>query len=199
MEINTLDDFIKSMPKDLNSTIEKVRYLYIELGKRSFYDTEYKYFMFDEEESYGNYTNRTYCNPNIIICTTLSKQFLNLLTNAGIKAELEQDKYGHYYVSFYDENNINHATDITNDLKNIQFGCRTEYFATNTVPEEKVKNIDKKIGYISDKRSYSEDYWHIVKDSISDDRLTEKQKLEIVLNSIQNFVDITKPRGYRDI
>ena len=79
MQINSLQDFIKEMPTNLNSIIEKVRYLYLELGKRSFYDPEYKYFMFGEEEEDLKYSSKIYQNPNQVICKTLSKQFVDLL------------------------------------------------------------------------------------------------------------------------
>ena len=50
MQIRNLEDFITQMPKDLESTMEKARWLYIELGKRSFYDVSYKYLNEDEEQ-----------------------------------------------------------------------------------------------------------------------------------------------------
>ena len=50
MQIRNLEDFITQMPKDLESTMEKARWLYIELGKRSFYDVSYKYLNEDEEK-----------------------------------------------------------------------------------------------------------------------------------------------------
>ncbi len=49
MEIRKLEDFIKNMPENITGIVQKARYLYLELGKRSFYDPEYKYFMFGEE------------------------------------------------------------------------------------------------------------------------------------------------------
>ena len=45
MQINSLNDFIKSMSESLHTVISKARYLYLELGKRSFDDPDYKYFM----------------------------------------------------------------------------------------------------------------------------------------------------------
>lgn len=197
MQINSLDDFIKSMPSDLNSIIEKVRYLYLELGKSSFYDPEYKYFMFGEEEEYTIYTNKPYRNPNIIVCTTLAKQFVGLLTKAGIKAELVHDD-DHYLVGFYDEDNMYHLADITNDLKNIQFGCRTTNFAMDTIDENQLEEIDMKLGYISEARSYSDDYWYVVRDTLQNSELGQKKKLEIALNNLQKFGDISKPRRYRN-
>ena len=50
MQIRNLEDFITQMPKDLESTMEKARWLYIELGKRSFYDVSYKYL--NEDDAY---------------------------------------------------------------------------------------------------------------------------------------------------
>ena len=50
MQIRNLEDFITQMPKDLESTMEKARWLYIELGRRSFYDVSYKYLNEDEEQ-----------------------------------------------------------------------------------------------------------------------------------------------------
>ena len=198
MEINSLDDFIKSIPEDLETVIEKARYLYLELGKRSFYDPEYKYFMFGEEAEYTCYSDKTYSNPNIIICTTLAKQFVELLTKAGIKAELIYDT-AHYLVGFYDEDGKQHLADITNDLKNIQFGCRTSYFGKQTISEEALKELDIKVGYITQKRSYIDEYWYIVRDTVQSSNLNKKQKLEMILNSLQKYGDVTKPRRYRNI
>lgn len=192
MPINTLDDFIKVMPKDLNSIIEKARHLYLELGKRSFYDTEYKYFMFGEEDSYIGYSSKSYSEPNIIICTTLAKQFVELLSKAGIRAELVYED-GHYSVGFYDEEGRYHIADITNDLKNIQFGCRTTYFGADTISSKTIKQIDIKLGYITEKKGYSDDYWYTLRDILQESDLSEKRKLDIVLQNIQKFGDITKP------
>ena len=67
MQIKRLEDFIKNMPEDVRGIIPKARYLYLELGKRSFYDPEYKYFMFGEAEENLAYIHKLYSNPNIII------------------------------------------------------------------------------------------------------------------------------------
>lgn len=195
-QINSLPDFIKTMPEGLNSIITKARHLYLELGKRSFYDTEYKYCMFGEEEGNYTYTNKPYYNPNIIICTTLAKQFSQLLTLAGIKNELKTEENGsHYFVEFYDEEGNAHVADITNDLKNIQFGCKTEYFGKQSISAEELKQHDISLGYISTERRYSNDYWYVVRETLEENSdLSEKQKLEIVMQNLQKFGDITKPR-----
>lgn len=198
-KMNSLQDFIKSIPKDANSSIEKARYLYLELGKRSFYDTAYRYFMFGEEDDLFEYIEKPYQNPNVIICTTLAKQYSRLLNMARVRNRIDMlgnPSLPHYFVKFFDENGIEHTTDLTNDLKNIQFNCKTSYFGRSTIPPEILREKDIKLGYISKERSYSDDYWYIVKDVLKGNKkLTEKQKLEIALKNLQRFGDISKPRG----
>ncbi len=191
MQVNSLDDFIKLIPENLETALEKARFLYIELGKRSFYDADYKYYMFEEDEQYSCYSYKTYSNPNIIICTTLSKQYVELLKKAGIESELMYDD-SHYLVKFYDDNGRAHISDITNDLKNIQFGCKTSYFGTQTINFNELKDIDIKLGYIKQKLGYTDDYWYIVKKALEDNKLSENKKLEIVLNNLQKFGNLSK-------
>lgn len=120
------------MPEGLDSN-KKARHLYLELGKRSFYDRKFDHMMFDEEETMSIYSYKPYSNPNIIICTTLSKQYKELLDKSGIKARLISDKLGHMFLIYEDQNGVEHATDLTRDLKNIQFNCSTSYFARGTI------------------------------------------------------------------
>ncbi len=190
MEINKLDDFITQMPKELPNIIMKVRHLYLELGKRSFYDREYEHLMFGEEEDMSIYSNKPYSNPNIIICTTLNKQFLELLNKAGIDAEIIHDGR-HSYLIFRDENGIEHVTDLTRDLKNIQFHCSTSYFARGTISTSDLRNIDLRLGYIDDK-GYSNDYWNLLRTRLKNSNLSSKQKLELTLNAMQEFGDLSK-------
>ena len=198
--MNSLQDFTKSIPSSAVDIVIKARYLYLELGKRSYYDTQYKYHMFGEDETIFEYYDKPYRNPNIIICKTLAKQYSELLTLAGIRnriANLEED--AHDFVIFYDEEGKEYVADITNDLKNIQFHCRTSYFYEKEHERNSQKgleDIDKKLGYISEKRTYTDDYWHVVRDIlVKNPRLSPKQKLEMVMQNLQKFGDITKPRG----
>ena len=193
--INTLEDFIDIMPKNLNRIIKKARFLYLELGKRSYYDTEYDSFMFGEEKGDTRYTDKSYSNPNIIICTTLVKQYAELLEMAGIKYKINKDNLGHYYITFYDEDGNEHIADITNDLKNIQFGCRTQYFGKNTISAETLKQIDLELCYITEKKSYIDDYWYILKDKLAVSNLSLKEKLENTLSSLQEYGNILEPRS----
>jgi len=118
-KFNNLNDFVKSIPTDITTIIPKARYLYLELGKRSYYDTKYKYCI-SEEERDATYINKIYTNPNIIVCNTAINQFSDLLHIANIDNRKVCNN-GHWYLDFADENKKWHTTDITNDLKNIQF------------------------------------------------------------------------------
>lgn len=190
MEIKKLDDFITQMPKDLPNNIAKARFLYLALGKRSFYDREYEYLMFGEEEDMSIYSHKTYSNPNIIICTTLNKQYLELLRKAGINAKIIQDGK-HSYLAFRDEDDIGHITDLTQDLKNIQFKCSTSYFGIGSIPIRELRKLDTQLGYI-DEKGYSNDYWRIFRDRLEKSKLSDKQKLEATLMALQEFGDLSK-------
>ena len=50
MQIERLEDFIANMPKSVSTNTEKARWLYIELGKKSFYDVSYEFLNEDEEQ-----------------------------------------------------------------------------------------------------------------------------------------------------
>ena len=78
MQIERLEDFIANMPKSLSTNTEKARWLYIELGKRSFYDVSYGFLNEDEEQELM-YDHKNYKNPNIITCTSLTDQYEKLL------------------------------------------------------------------------------------------------------------------------
>ena len=191
LEINCLDDFITQMPKNLPDFVTKARYLYLELGKRSYYDREYEYMMFGEENDLSIYSHKPYTNPNIIICTTLNKQFLELLEKVGIPGEIVQDGT-HNYLIFKDEKGEEHVTDITRDLKNIQFNCSTSYFSRGNLDSDTLRKIDIGLGYIDEQRGYSNDHWHLVKERLERSTLSPRQKLEISLLGLQEFGDLSK-------
>lgn len=193
MEIRKLEDFIKNMPENITGIVQKARYLYLELGKRSFYDPEYKYFMFGEESQNLTYINKPYSNPNIIICTTLARQYKHLLDIAGISNSIIFDEEKHCSNYFQDENGVIHETDITQDLKNIQFGCSTNYFAVDTISQERLRQLDIDLGYISEQSGYSNEYWYIIKDAITDESLTDKQRLELIFANLDKLGDPKKP------
>ncbi len=179
------------MPEGLDSN-KKARHLYLELGKRSFYDRKFDHMMFDEEETMSIYSYKPYSNPNIIICTTLSKQYKELLDKAGIRSRLISDKLGHMFLIYEDQNGVEHVTDLTRDLKNIQFNCSTSYFARGTIDSSDLRQMDIDLGYISKNRGYSNDYWSILRNKLSNTSCSTQNKFEITLSSLKEFGDLSK-------
>lgn len=179
------------MPKGLDAN-ERARYLYLALGEVSFYDREYEYLMFGEEETMSIYSHKSFENPNIIICTTLSKQYRELLKKTGIKSRLFTDKLGHTFVIYEDEESVEHVADLTRDLKNIQFNCSTSHFARATISNDALRQIDLQLGYISENKSYANDYWPILRNKLSESDLSTKTKFEIVLRSLKEFGNLSK-------
>lgn len=179
------------MPNGLDSN-QKARYLYLELGVRSFYDRKFDHMMFGEEETMSIYSYKPYSNPNIIICTTLSKQYKELLDKTGIRSRLTCDKLGHMFLIYEDQNGVEHVTDLTRDLKNIQFNCSTSYFAKGTIDDNDLRQIDLELGYISKNRGYSNDYWPILRNKLANTSCSTQTKFEITLSSLKEFGDLSK-------
>ena len=110
---------------------------------------------------------------------------------------IEYESGAHCFNIFQDENGKEHEADLTQDLKNIQFGCRTNYFGLGTIESEELRKIDTSLGYISEERGYSDEYWHIIKDAIQDERLSPKKRLELIFANLHRLGDIRKPRDGR--
>lgn len=192
LEIHKLDDFISQMPKNLPGIMHKARWLYWQLGERSFYDRKYNNLMFDEQEQYSIYSYKPYSVPNIIICQTLIKQYKQLLDMSHIRNKIIIDESGHYSLVFYDGEGRKISTDLTHDLKNIQFGCSTSYFGKEEVSEEELRTIDIYLGYITSSKGYSNDYWDLLRRKLDESTLSNKTKLSIILKSLKEFGDLTK-------
>lgn len=195
------EKFLEKMPDGL-SDIEKARYIYINLGKYFSYDTKYvisetmeeKQKVFDKEiEDIEN---------DKIICSTLSKLYVDLLGKVGIEAEEEKIEYkfcGHMFTSVK-LNNKNHYTDLICDLMKIKKGFKTENFMidpkdkdTNgkefsSISEEELKKIDDKIGYTHN-GMYMDEFVKLLKKEmllLSEKGSSEGDKLRKELG-IENF------------
>ena len=130
--------------------------------------------------------------PNIIICTTLIKQYKKLLDMANIKNNINIDDYGHYSLIFYNEKGESIKTDLTRDLKNIQFKCSTSHFGKHQLSDKYLRNMDILLGYITKERGYSNEFWYILKNRLENSNLNDRCKLELTLKSLKEFGDLSK-------
>ena len=143
-----IDSIIDNMPVNLNN-LEKVRYLYVSLGKILCSDINVL-----EEKNETISFNRISAINNIwgalvkrrVGCATICKIFMYLCTRIGIKSELVSSSIkGNITNKVYiDDSYI--IVDLFNDLHNIQGNFSTNYFDKYNDNKE----IDKKIGYIKD-------------------------------------------------
>ena len=180
------------MPNTLNSVLQKARYMYLELGKRSFYDRNFLYMMFGEEEQNDIYKHQMYKTPNMVICSTLIAQYQSLLKRLCIDCEVKEDSARHSFLLFKDEEGNIHKTDLTRDLKNIQFYCKTSHFGNSTLSADKLRATDIELGYINQKMGYADDCWPLFRERILSSKLDDNQRIELILKGLSLFGDLSK-------
>lgn len=170
-------EILESLPKDLND-IEKARYIYIGLGKYFSYDE--KYLIADSMEQKKIIFNKDIndINDNKAICSSISKIYVKLLNEVGIRAETvyKEGKFcGHMFtkISIGDKE---YRADLIHDLLEIKKGFRTKNFMKNRgdkkdnldfseIEDEELFEIDKKIGYCKNDM-YMEDVIQMLKEEI---------------------------------
>lgn len=211
MKMDEYIEKIKERTKDYND-IEKLRYIYLDIGKIMSFDTEY---------IYGNNKKKSYIYNNIIydkerldkdfekrivICKSLAYIMKYILNKVDIKTEINVDYYED--TTYKHVNNIvtldeeKYIIDLQQDLKNIQIHSTTEYFLIDkfeyqTISKNQLKKIDEKIGYISDNNPYIEEYLYTIKKSL-DENLKIEEKIEKILYLLNNYID-TNNMGYYEI
>lgn len=135
-----LESIIDNIPQNL-SQMEKARYIYINLCKQVSYDPKYliadspeeKQELFDEDVQLENWTK------NRVICSTISKLYVELLERAGISSKTihrEGNYLGHMFVSFECDGK-NYYADPTHDILWTKKGFKTHCFGTEPYEDEK--------------------------------------------------------------
>lgn len=211
MKIDEYIEQLKEQTKSYNE-IEKLRYVYLNLGKIMSFNPEFIYGPEKKKISiYKNISNDIKeLNKNfeegIIICKSLALILKYILNNLNIKTDI--------YV-YYDEgityehvNNIvtlegeKYIIDLQQDLKNIQIHSTTDYFLMDIYEEQcisksQLKKIDEKIGYITEQNPYIEEYLYEIKKLLKDN-LSVEEKLKIILDKLTNYIN-TNDMGYYEI
>lgn len=165
----SIKDIIKNMPEGL-SEIEKVRYIYIEIAKILSYKRDFLYLLDDkpmkdiytEDITIDTIENSDYQNKISAVCKQHAEilcETLNSLCEQNIKARTigyDKKKFKHVDTIVTVCGN-SYYLDINKDLYRVQKGMKTVGFAKNnkeideteyqTISEEELKTIDKKIGY----------------------------------------------------
>lgn len=193
-KINSLDDIIKSVPEDW-SIKEKARYAYLMLGANSFYNTKYNHLfgypqldIFNEPDAYAT--------PNIGVCKKFTNQYLYILRKLGIRChDLKdyEDEFGMYHPDavFYDENGEDYIANISTDLARIQSNSSTRGFGDGTISPEELRQIDIKIGYITQEKGYTDDYWSQIRAYMEGYDLTQSERVDMMFRIFPKFFDFS--------
>lgn len=177
-----IKSIIDRIPSNLND-IEKVRYIYISLGKIVSMDINN---IDSKNESLSFNTISTINNiwgcieKRSISDVSISKLFMYILGRMGIKSELISSSINGGIANkvYIDDNYI--IVNLYNDIYNIQAGFSTKYFDKYNDN----RDIDKKIGYIK------EEYVNYYLDNDIRDTLDSKNVLNSMLNITSKYLNI---------
>ena len=145
---SVIDNIISNMPNNL-SNLEKIRYVYIYLGKIfssdiNVVDTKNEFISFNNISSINNIWGAI--SKGKIGDAALSKVLMYVCSRIGIKSELISSSIKGSVANkiYFDDSFL--IVDLFNDLHNIQGGFCTSYFDKYNDNKE----LDKKIFYIKD-------------------------------------------------
>lgn len=186
---NIIETIIYSMPSNL-SDIEKVRYIYIYLGKIlnvdiNTFDNKNDSVSFDRISTINNIWGAlSKCKVNDMVA---SKIFMYICFRIGIKCELISSSIKGNIANkvFVGDNFL--VVDLFNDIYNIQGGFCTKFFDKYNDD----KDMDRKIGYIKDE--YLNYY---IDTSIKNISISNDNVLKDILSTTSNILNINNIGSY---
>lgn len=187
---------IENMPKNLTD-IEKVRYIYLEIGKIISYNIEYRHCIdtrfakdiYDEKITIGSIERKNYQNKIILVCKQASEILNEALNEINIKSKcIGQEEGSQYHVEVLASvNNKKYCLDLIRDAANIQKGLKTIGFATakktytgmncNTITQDDLKMIDIKLDYCKN-GMYMDEAIFMFKEEIKNEENIKKYMLQ---------------------
>lgn len=177
-----IDTIIDNMPSNL-SNIEKIRYIYIYLGKILCSDIN---IMEDKNEviSFSNIStiNNIWgsINKRKTSNISVSKILLYLCNRIGIKSEIINTSVNSIGNKIYVDDKEFIVVNLFNDLPYIQGGFSLRYFDKYNVN----KKMDKKLGYIKDEYT---DYY--LNKTLSDINFLDDNVVEVILSLTEKIIN----------
>lgn len=184
--MSILEKYVETVKRKTEgfSEVEKIRYVYLDLGKR---------FSFDLDFSFGNakVKRKIYDKCGIrneleksmeektAICKSISYIFEYILKELGInvhtvKEEIDYRSYPHMYNEITAQDGKNYTFDLQEDLRNIKAHLRTTSFGlplkkedSPLINREELLKIDEKLGYVTKELSYTNEYLELIKLNMS--------------------------------
>lgn len=181
---NIINNIINNIPSNL-SNLEKVRYLYISLGKIlcadiNTMDNKNEKISFSSVSNINNIWGSINCGKTT--SASISKILMYLCSRIGIKSELINSDVNENIGNkiYIDDNYL--IVDLYKDLYNVQSGFSTKYFDKYNDN----KDIDKRIFYI--KNNYINE---IIDKELKNFDYAGEDMLINILNIIENNIDIS--------
>lgn len=193
---------------------EVMRWLYLELGKRFSFNRQYRYAITAEEKAKIEQAAkdvvmrpRRVNSPDSLICIDIEETMRTLLTDLfGIDSHVVVDGSGpHVYLEVKSENYGRVKLDLQEDLYNIQAGRRTEHFANESsydgrnfmiIPEDTVREMDKKFKYIGEDEKYMEDYLEDYREQIQESKTIDEMLRKVFALLEHKFSEQLKVMKY---
>lgn len=168
MTVNQLIDIVLSGVDNSWSTLHKIRYVYVSLGKLLRKNTDF-FFSVDHKLGEQNlsadeieriYTDDKSSGDLKVICRSAAYILQRAYDELGIKSELIKSNNNvmdvsfddkeliihHWFLAVYDEENAYFVT-LSSDLPYIQMGMQTKHFATNIPYKKTLKNGEEEQVY----------------------------------------------------
>jgi len=199
------NQILDTMPDNL-STMEQVRYLYIELGKIACFDERYwKGNSKTRQRIYkGSFRKKLedLKKDRRVICTSLSVMLQELLKEIGIKAELhkpiEEDPHTNLNARI---NGIRYIFDLQRDLEYIVTNRKTKFFGKweneidfmiyGQMTDDEIEAIDRKLGYLQEGINYTDVYIELLKKSVENKGIPLEEKVAFILEHANDYKDLS--------
>lgn len=174
---------IKNVPLDLNDD-QKMRYVYHELGLIFAKDVDFFYDKENEDRRKQIFNNYQTIENNQVICRNATYKYVEVARSLGLNCkmiEIKEDNNNwitHWAIEYIGENNKRYIINPIPDFYRIQMGFSTKSFcstseytnydgeAFDTMPEDYLREIDEKLGYLSG-GMYTEEFLKKLREDIN--------------------------------
>lgn len=193
----------KSKHPDLKEE-ELIRYVYIDLGKRFSFDTDFAFGKKSTKNKiYANSRNEEELDEamesNVAICRSLCYILEHVLTELGVNIKtvaLEQydfRKCSHVYNVIIPKEGEKYILDLQLDLRNIQSHSYTKYFGVSNEDRKTQlfsrldqERMDKKLGFVDENEYYADEYLYFLKMNMEYFE-NFQEKVQFVLENIDAY------------
>lgn len=201
-----LSEYIEQAKEKMQrySDIEKIREVYIELGEMFQFDINFSFGNSKERmKIYSRGTSMENLEENMetktVICKSLAYLFEYIMRKLGVNMTTVVADDGrrckHVFNVLETEQNKKYKFDLQEDMRFIKARMRTRNFGVamqegceDLVSRQELSKIDKKIGYISEERYYTDEYLELLKLGMNLYK-SLVQKMEFLLENLDEYTN----------